>query len=309
MRLPRLYALAAAAAALFAFAAPQPAQAADAALGAPTMQLRTIVSGGMDRYYRVHVPTSWDGVRTLPVVLAFHGGGGNARQFANQSELYLTADQEEFLLVLPEGTGRIGGAPWFALQTWNSGNCCGWAAENNIDDVQFTRDMVAALASEWPVDLAHVYATGHSNGGMMSYRLGMEAPDLLAAIGPNAASLGMPGLPAAPIPVMAVHGRLDNNVPLQGGVGSGVSGTDFHSQRESLAPFAVINQTDPPRLAERRGAGRRFEATATGSGAPIHYWLLGDGGHSWPGHSSAIGDPVSQAIDINQELWAFFSSF
>jgi len=285
------------------------ARSATTAASTPPMQLRTIVSGGLDRYYRVHEPANWDGFTPLPLVMAFHGGGGNAQQFADQIEMYRTSDAHDFLLVYPEGTGVLGGPPLFRLETWNAGNCCGWAAQHGVDDVAFVRDMVAALAIEWPVDLAHVYATGHSNGGMLSFRLGVEAPDLVTAIAPNAAALGVTTLPTLPVPVLAMHGRLDINVPMAGGIGSGPSGTDFLSQRASLAPFATINQTSPPMLAEIRGQAIRYEAAAQVTGAPIHYWFLRDGGHSWPGHGSALGDPVNMDIDANDEVWAFFSQF
>jgi polyhydroxybutyrate depolymerase len=276
---------------------------------APPMLLRQLVSDGMDRYARVHVPAGWDGVSPLPVVLAFHGGGGNAVQFADHTRMDLTADREGFLLVYPEGTGPLSAFGRFRLQTWNVGNCCGWAEENAIDDVRFVRDLLAALGQEWPLDRDHVYATGHSNGGMMSYRLAMEAPDLVAAIAPNAASLGLDGMPPSPVPILALHGKLDTNVPVAGGVGTGVSGVAFKSQKASLAPFAAVNLTLPPVLAETRGQALRYEAAAPGTGAPIHYWFLLDGAHSWPGHDGPRWRAVNRDIDANDEIWSFFSRF
>lgn len=284
------------------------AKAAPNVLAAPSMALRSVQSGGMTRYYRVHEPSGYDPQVATPLVLAFHGGGGNAVQFADQTEMYVTADANDFLLVFPEGTGLLGGPPLYTLETWNAGNCCGWAQQNAVDDVQFVRDMVAALAAEWNVDLNHVYATGHSNGGMMSYRLGAEAPDLITAIAPNAAALGVAPPVASDIPVLAMHGKLDTNVPFQGGVGSGPSGTDFRSQRESILPFARANGVTGYSLQETRGQALRYEGQGA-TGSPIHYWYLRDGGHSWPGHGSAFGDPVNMDIDANDEIWAFFAQF
>jgi len=279
---------------------------------APGMALRTVQSGGITRYYRVHVPTNYNPLQPTPLVMAFHGGLGNARQFADQTELYQTADANDFLLVFPEGTSTLGGPPLYLFETWNAGNCCGYAEQNNIDDVQFVRDMVAALAAEWNVDLNHVYATGHSNGGMMSYRLGMEAPDLVTAIAPNAGSLGVTGLPALPVPLLVMHGKLDTNVPFRGGVGSGPSGTNFESQRDSVGPFMISNGATDLTLAEVRGQAMRFESVGTGgTGAHIYYWWLKDGGHSWPGHGSAgnPNEPTNYDIDANDEIWAFFAQF
>jgi polyhydroxybutyrate depolymerase len=277
----------------------------------PAMELRSVPSGGMTRWYRVHVPDDYDPNQSTPVILAFHGGGGDARQFADHTQLWMIADREDFLLVFPEGTGALAGPPFFLLETWNAGDCCGWAENHNVDDVQFTRDMVAALASEWNVDLQRVFATGHSNGGMMSYRLGIEAPDLVRAIAPNAASLEIGGLPPAPVPLLVMHGQLDCNVPYQGGVGCGVSGTHVTSQRASVRPFWLANLAQAPVLAETRGSAHRYEMTAPVTGAPIRYWWMTDHGHAWPGHGSGglPNEPCNFDIDANDELWAFFSQF
>jgi polyhydroxybutyrate depolymerase len=272
------------------------------------MALRSVASSGMTRYYRVHEPVGYDPQVATPLILAFHGGGGNAVQFANQTEMYVTANAHNFLLVFPEGTGVLGGPPLYRLETWNAGACCGWAEQNGVDDVQFVRDLVVALSAEWNIDLNHVYATGHSNGGMMAYRLGAEASDLIAAIAPNAAALGVAQPVLGNIPVMAMHGKLDTNVPFQGGVGTGPSGTNFRSQRASLIPFARANGVSSYALQETRGQALRFAGIGS-TGSPIHYWYLRDGGHSWPGHGSALGDPVNMDIDANTEIWAFFAQF
>ncbi|MAW59538.1 MAG: phospholipase [Planctomycetes bacterium] len=285
------------------------AASAHAASGARLVELQ---SGGMARWYRVHTPPQFDPQTPTPVVLAFHGGGGNAVQFMNQSGLNAAADRHGFVVVYPEGTGKLGGKPWFRLQTWNAGSCCGYASEQNIDDVGFVRDLLADLDQRMTIETGSVFATGHSNGGMLCYRLAIEAPELFAAIAPNASCRNFNGLPQQPMPIIAFHGALDCNVPWQGGVGCGVSGVWMRSQRDSLLPFLQINgATLPPRQppAERRGKALRYEATAAQSGADVHYWWMLDHGHAWPGHGSAIGDPCNFDIDINEEMWVFFDRY
>lgn len=278
-------------------------------IAAARATLVEIQSEGRARWYRWVTPVGFDPSQPTPVLLAFHGGGGNAVQFMNQSGLNEAADRHGFVVVYPEGTGKLGGKPFFRLQTWNAGDCCGYAQDRQIDDVQFTRDLLQDLATRMTIETGSVFATGHSNGGMMCYRLAIEAPGLLHGIAPNACCRMVDTLPSQPIPVIAFHGKLDQNVPRQGGVGSGISGAHMQSQRESLSPFVQINQAQVPprhRPSEVRGQAWRYEAPAPTTGAPIHYWWLLDGGHSWPGHGSAIGDPTNQDIDINDELWVFF---
>ena len=274
------------------------------------LELRRIDSGGRTRWYRVHIPLSYQPGVPTAVLLGFHGGGGDARGFAETTELEGTADRHGFIAVFPEGTGPLG--PWvFALLTWNAGNCCGYAQEHDIDDVGFVRDLLGDLASHYAIDPNRIFATGLSNGGMMSYRLGVELADRLAAVAPVAAALGVSRTPQRPIPLIAFHGALDTNVPWQGGVGSGVSGTDFMSQSESLAPFVEINQAQPPTgPSQVIGQAQLYVAAPPETKADIHYWWLLDQGHSWPGQPSQINpsEPFNRDVDTNEELWAFFSA-
>ena len=46
----------------------------------PGDHTRTLIVADRQRNYLVHVPPSYDGSKPAPVVLAFHGGGSNARQ-------------------------------------------------------------------------------------------------------------------------------------------------------------------------------------------------------------------------------------
>ena len=68
-----------------------------------------------------------------------------------------TADQHGFVVVYPNGTGRLGN-----LLTFNGGNCCGSAMTNNVDDVAFTKALLDDLAKVVKVDPKRVYVTGMS---------------------------------------------------------------------------------------------------------------------------------------------------
>jgi polyhydroxybutyrate depolymerase len=66
--------------------------------------------------------------------------------------------------------------------------------------------VVEDLSRRITVDRTRIYATGHSNGAGMAYRLGLEAPDLVAAIAPVAgASMGVATGRARPTPVLHIH--------------------------------------------------------------------------------------------------------
>src|SRR4029077_11358983 len=108
-------------------------------------------------------------------VLAFHGGGSNAEQMVHFCGMNEKADQADFIVVYPNGSGRLDRA-----LTWNGGNCCGYAMLNNVDDVSFVRALLSDLERVVAIDPKRVYATGISNGGIMAYRLASELSDRIA---------------------------------------------------------------------------------------------------------------------------------
>src|SRR5205085_12472741 len=126
-----------------------------------------------ERSYVVHVPVAQG---ALPVVINLHGGGSNAESQQRYSGMDAVADREHFIVVYPNGTGRG------RFLVWNAGTCCGRAPMQHIDDVGFIRAVIGDLANRTPIDRHRIYATGLSNGSMMTYRLAAEAPDLVAAI-------------------------------------------------------------------------------------------------------------------------------
>jgi len=118
---------------------------------------RSLTVGAAARTYLVHVPPRVSEGRPLPVVLAFHGGGGNAAGFKAYAGLDALADREGFVVVYPDGSGRLGRR----LLTWNAGGCCGYAAAQNVDDVGFALAVLRDVARNVSIDPARVYSTGH----------------------------------------------------------------------------------------------------------------------------------------------------
>jgi polyhydroxybutyrate depolymerase len=263
-----------------------------------------------ERSYTLNLPPGYyNTVAMLPLVIAMHGGGGNAAQFEASSLLTRKADSAGFAVVYPNGTsGSLG------LNTWNGGGCCGQAVQNNVDDVNFMRQLIAELTSRYRIDPRRIYATGHSNGGIMSYRLACELPDRIAAVAPNAAALMVPiCTPARAVPALHMHSRLDSNVPIAGGFGSGIAGVSFPPLATSMARMAAANgcATAPAVVASAAQFTRTRWSGCAGGAATTELLLTEDGGHSWPGGlaGTATGDPPSVAVNGNDELWAFFQRY
>jgi polyhydroxybutyrate depolymerase len=140
-------------------------------------------------------------------VLGFHGNGGTASQFESTSGFSALATDEGFIAVYPQGLGEP--------PAWNT-----WAGS---DDVEFARDVIAAVEAKCAVDPARVYAVGHSRGGGMANRLACDLADRVAAIGSVSGSYqsGENCAPSRPVAIVAFHGTGDPIVPYNGFSASG----------------------------------------------------------------------------------------
>lgn len=148
-------------------------------------QRQTLIHNGIKRSYVIRAPRepAQRGGR-MPLVLVLHGGGGNADNAESMTGFTEKAASEGFIVVYPEGTGRFKGK----LLTWNAGHCCGYAMDNQVHDVEFINALLDKLIVDYPVDPKRIYATGLSNGGMMTHRLGIELSNRFAAIAPVVAT-------------------------------------------------------------------------------------------------------------------------
>jgi polyhydroxybutyrate depolymerase len=264
-------------------------------------QAGTITVDGLVRNYTLRLPSAYDGITPLPLVIAMHGGFGSGTQLENQSQLTVNAEQEDFIVVYPDGTGGI--------RTWNAGGCCGSAMNNNIDDVGFIDALLDTLIASHAIDTTRIYATGMSNGGFMSFRLACELSERIAAIAPVAATMTIDACqPTRSVPIISIHSYMDTSVPYLGGVGDGVSG-HYNSPKDSvLTAFALHGNCAVLRDTLQHDATmtvvRWHECDCQ---QEILHYLTQDGGHSWHGGTgTGIGDPPSTTISANELMWDFF---
>lgn len=277
-------------------------------LGVLHAQYDSIPFGGYERTYLIHLPTGYTGTNDVPLIIAMHGGFGNAYNMQEQSQLSVKADTENFIVVYPEGLeGELLG-----ISSWNAGWCCGWASNNNIDDVGFIDALINKLVNDFAIDTNRMYATGLSNGGFMAYRLACELSDRIAAIAPVAASMSMTTCtPQRPVPIISFHSYLDTHVPYDGGIGSGPSNHYNPPQDSILNAWSAMNTCNTTNdtiintslFLHRKWSNCECETE-------IEQYVTQDGGHSWPGGNQTLfGDPVSNFINANDLMWTFFQQY
>ena len=204
--------------------------------------------GGVERSFRVHVPASYDPSTPTPLVLLFHGWGGDDTEFLGAPVVTAEADQRGYVLIAPVGLGS--GQPDSSWNSWSfrgsttgldgDGDAicddasttdyaypsCEGTAENGCswthcqdDDVDFVLALVERAKENLCIDAERVFAAGGSNGGMFSWELGQNP----ASAGTFRAIAPLIGLPhrghldppatEGGMPVLLVTGKADRTVP------------------------------------------------------------------------------------------------
>lgn len=259
------------------------------------------------RQYKVHVPPSYDCRVPTPLLFCIHGLMQNGVMFCVNGSSGKTAgakgfvdksNEAGFILVIPTGAGNA----------WNGAGCCGNA---NLDDVALFKALVTEVSKHANVDQRRIYATGLSNGGYMSYRLGCEAADVFTAIAPGAGGLsGQACNPSRPIPVLAIHGDADGIVPYSG-------------QAPSMDAVAKGNgcmtTTMPATIPASGGDTTCITRTGCPSGVEVTSCTVKGGGHVWFGDPScgtgagALGcgfvGANSMFMNNTDAVWDFLKRF
>jgi polyhydroxybutyrate depolymerase len=286
---------------VLAAAAGGPGQSAPARLAPGDTEI-TLRHGGRERRYLAHLPKRLPAT-PAPLLIAFHGGGSNVPGFRAYAGLDALADREGFIVVYPSGTGPLRNL----LLTFHAGNnCCGYALTQRVDDVGFAAAVIEDVARRANVDRRRVYATGHSNGGIMAYRL---AADIHSVDDPRALYGGGVGPPFPGTDNRVTHASV------QAGLDQWIARNGCREQPSA----GETRRTPASGAGARAGAGRDPEQTATRleygpctSGMDVVHWKLTGVGHGWPGGPALrerLSGPGTTLVKAADEAWAFVSRY
>jgi len=256
---------------------------------------RSITVDGGARTYLLHVPANHDPGKKMALVLVLHGATQSPESAERMSGMSELADREDFLVAYPRGTGR--------LPTWNSGNCCGYALNNKIDDVAFIRALIDKLEREYPVDSKRVYVTGISNGAMMSFRLACDLSERVAAIAPVEGAQNLACRPSNRVSVLVFHGTADRLVPFDGGstpfqVGGRRTDTPV---MDTVAFWAGKDGCSSAPVGQKTPAVHTTLYPDCQDGAGVQLYAIQGGRHMWPGTRLSGND-----VRATEIMWAFF---
>lgn len=270
--------------------------------------------GNVKREYILHLPRAYKSSLKLPLLLIFHGGGGNAKQMQGYMAMDAIADRESFISLYPQGINK----------QWNDGREFKEAIAAN-DDVQFINQVLDSVVLHYAVDTGRIFATGISNGGFFSIYLSYKLSNRLLAVAPICASIPEriydEFKPAVPVSVLLINGTKDPLVPYNGGdVGNKLTGSRGRctSTDKTIQKYLSVNNISiEPVVENLPDNNRQDDCTAVKysySKGRINVTLLKiiNGGHTIPGRSQYlpkfIVGKVCKDFEANEMLWEFFKS-
>ena len=141
---------------------------------------------GEPRRWMTYVPSSYTGEKDVPLVLVMHGYTASMYAIAEESRWYDVAEENGFIVVFAQALVREnevnGNIP---ATTWIAGAFGQMFPDMDPNvDVDFINTVLDKTEAEYKIDTGRVYATGHSNGSMMTWTLGQQNTERFAAIAP-----------------------------------------------------------------------------------------------------------------------------
>lgn len=257
----------------------------------------SLIHDGQTRSYIFYTPDQ--SAAPWPLVIALHGYTQTAEAIMNYSAFNELAEEENFLVVYPQGLGN----------SWNVDFSGGSVA----DDVGFISTLIDNLSTDYPVDENRIYATGFSNGGFMSYRLAYELPEKIAAIAPVAGTISSEAYASWEAetgkPILHIHGTSDFVVPYNGfnGIESVETLLTYWLSKNNCNSTPEI--TYLPDIVQEGSTVEQHDWNVCNPGKAIRLLKVINGGHTWPGSSGSGIGIVNQDIKASEKIWEFVKQF
>ena len=177
---------------------------------------RKLTYDNLEREYTVYIPSSYDEVSEVPLLLHFHGFGGSAGEGLIFSDMQKIAETEGFILVAPQGSS-LGEKK---RSHWNHQPKSAKHNKSNVDDLGFTSALIDEIFSNYSIDSKRIYACGYSNGAFLANSLSCYLSNKIAAVASIAGFMSTEIIkhhrPIHPTAVIIFHGTEDQIVPYEG---------------------------------------------------------------------------------------------
>ena len=260
----------------------------------------------MERCWLIHIPTGYDKEEKHPLIVNLHGYTGDKNMFYNYSHFDVIAEENNVIVVYPQGYE----------DSWNAGWCCGQAKDEEINDVGFILQLIDYISANFSIEESRIYASGHSNGCAMTHKLANEASETFAAAGCMALYLlDDPASSYTPISLIEVHGLLDQIIPY----GASYPSSLYFDQSLDGEEGAIQNNINWGEMNNCQGGPlptifeEYYDYSIMGyddcdNGTEVKLVTLNFAAHSpYPSNSYFMDNPTD--VNTVQIVWEFMSKF
>lgn len=284
---------------------------------ADSVQDLEIKVDGLTWSYHLHVPRQANS-GGAPLVVVFHGAGGNGRDYLTKNGWVALSDKEGFVVVAPDGLPalpRLQANFRMNPRLWNSGQLNPQSPRAKINDLEFVKALLDDVAYRSSIDKNRIYATGHSNGAGMTFKLGAELSNLFAGIATVMGLNHSEGAhPTKALPTLMLVGTQDPLNPMKGGERQLPWGRgSVPPISQGIQAWAQSLNCTTPAIQQRDDDQVRVESfNPCRDGANFTIWYLKGQGHAWPGGQDSglpesVMGPNTSRVNATALIWQFFS--
>ncbi len=249
-----------------------------------------------------------------PLVIVFHGGGGNSQKMREVTQFDVIAKREGFIVVYAQAFKKH----------WNDGRK---TTADGVNDIAYVNVIIDQLVEQNRVDPLNIFATGISNGGFFTQRLACESTRFKAyasVVSTLAENLLSGCKPQQAVNLLMINGREDGFVPWEGGEVKkgwfGGKGGKIVSVDRMLQFWQRHNQCQqssrkalPDKSPDDATRVFRVEYQQCRSNSQLVLLDIEGGGHIWPGYplrffGRKMLGKSSQDINASEVIWHFFSA-
>lgn len=289
-----------------------------AAFGAgihPGEHFENVTIDHLDRSYIVHVPPQFDDQHEVPAVIMLHGSGGSAEEAESYTGFDDESDREGFIVAYPNATlpfPNRASARYTNPALWHERCGLGDLASRSRADVDFISAVIDELERDYSADPDRIYVTGFSNGASMTFSLGVNLSDRLAAIAPVSGQFpDKQGSLSYPLPLLFIVGDEDPIHPFEGDE-LPLTGPDI----ETPTMKTLLHWRQMLECKERKmnlvseGVTQLRFNDCTRGGEIVAYTVEGLG-HIWPGAPNTLTRWLGHSsckLMATQVIWQFFKT-